>query len=193
LNIAAFLSYVLVTTFTPGPNNIMSMSNANKYGFRKTLKFILGVSAGLVVIMLLCSYFNLILYNYIPKVELVMSIIGMVYMVYLAFKIITSKPQEEQDNKDKTNSFLSGLVLQFINPKVILYGITTISTFILPSYNSSSSLFLFSVLLAFIGFLATSCWALFGSLFQKFLSEYRRPFNIAMGLLLIYSAVSIFI
>jgi cysteine/O-acetylserine efflux protein len=193
LNIAAFLSYVLVTTFTPGPNNIMSMSNANKYGFRKTLKFILGVSAGFVVIMLLCSYFNLILYNYIPKVELVMSIIGMVYMVYLAFKIITSKPQEEQDNKDKTNSFLSGLVLQFINPKVILYGITTISTFILPSYNSSSSLFLFSVLLAFIGFLATSCWALFGSLFQKFLSEYRRPFNIAMGLLLIYSAVSIFI
>ncbi|WCK54906.1 LysE family transporter [Aneurinibacillus sp. Ricciae_BoGa-3] len=192
MNIAAFLSYVLVTTFTPGPNNIMSMSNANKYGFRKTLKFIFGVSAGFAVIMLLCSYFNLILFKYIPKVELVMSIIGGVYMVYLAVKIMTSKSHDEQDNKHKNISFVSGLVLQFINPKVILYGITTISTFIIPSYRSSFSLLLFSLFLAFVGFLATSCWALFGALFQKFLAKYRKPFNLAMGLLLIYSALSLF-
>jgi hypothetical protein len=36
-NFAAFLSYVLVTTFTPGPNNIMSMSNASRYGFKKSI------------------------------------------------------------------------------------------------------------------------------------------------------------
>ncbi|HWJ02835.1 MAG TPA: lysine transporter LysE, partial [Verrucomicrobiae bacterium] len=35
-NFAAFLSYVLVTSFTPGPNNIMSMSNASRYGFKKS-------------------------------------------------------------------------------------------------------------------------------------------------------------
>ncbi|MDD4708424.1 MAG: lysine transporter LysE, partial [Firmicutes bacterium] len=33
-NFTAFISYVLVTTFTPGPNTIMSMSNASRYGFK---------------------------------------------------------------------------------------------------------------------------------------------------------------
>ncbi len=42
-NFSAFLSYVIITTFTPGPNNIMSMSNASRYGFRKSLPFNVGV------------------------------------------------------------------------------------------------------------------------------------------------------
>ena len=39
LNIAAFSSYVLVTTFTPRPDNIMSMSNASRDGFINSIKF----------------------------------------------------------------------------------------------------------------------------------------------------------
>jgi len=34
-------------------------------------------------------------------------------------------------------------------------------------------------------------WALFGALFKKFLSRYRTPFNLVMGLLLLYGAISI--
>lgn len=42
-NFAAFISYALITTFTPGPNNIMSMSNASRYGFKKSIMFNVGV------------------------------------------------------------------------------------------------------------------------------------------------------
>ena len=65
----SFLLYVFVTSFTPGPNNIMAMLFANKYGFKKTLRFCLGVGAGFFVIMILVSYFNLLLKNFIPKIE----------------------------------------------------------------------------------------------------------------------------
>lgn len=41
----SFLLYVFVTSFTPGPNNIMAMLFATKYGFKKTLGFCLGVGA----------------------------------------------------------------------------------------------------------------------------------------------------
>ncbi len=44
-----FLLYVFVTSFTPGPNNMMAMAYANKYGFRKSLRFIFGVTAGIAV------------------------------------------------------------------------------------------------------------------------------------------------
>lgn len=187
----SFLLYVIVTSFTPGPNNIMAMVFANKYGLKKTTGFCLGVGAGFFVIMVLSSYFNLLLKNYIPKVESIMSILGAIYMVYLAVKIIASKEKGDDSNGNKKYGFVTGMLLQFINPKGILYGITAISTFILPYYTSNLSLLLFSILLAFVGFMSTICWSLFGAIFSRFLSKYRSPFNAIMALLLVYSAVTI--
>lgn len=192
INLAAFLSYVFVTTFTPGPNNIMSMTNANRDGFKKTVKFNLGVFAGFMIIMLACSYFNLLLFNLIPRIKVFMGIIGSAYMIYLAYKIFTSNHAEGESDNNHINTFFNGLILQFINVKVILYGITAVSSFIIPYYSSHAALVLFSLFLSFIGFVSTTCWALFGALFQKVLSKYRRTFNVVMSLLLLYSAIAIF-
>ncbi|CAH0260904.1 Cysteine/O-acetylserine efflux protein [Peribacillus sp. Bi96] len=189
-----FLLYVFVTSFTPGPNNIMAMLFANKYGFKKTLKFCLGVGAGFFVIMLLSSYFNLLLKNFIPKIEFFMTILAAIYMLYLATKIImSSKNKDKGEDGDKNNRFLSGMLLQFVNPKGILYGITAVSTFIIPYHTSNISLLCFSIFLAFVGFLSTMSWSVFGSLFQRFLKKYRSQFNIIMALLLVYSAISILV
>jgi threonine/homoserine/homoserine lactone efflux protein len=192
INLVPFLSYVFVTTFTPGPNNIMSMTNANRDGFKKTINFNAGVFAGFIVIMLASSYFNLLLFNLIPRIKIFMSIVGSAYMVYLAYKIYTSEPVEGESEKAHINSFPTGLIMQFVNVKVILYGITVFSSFITPYYNTHTALILFSLLLALIGFVSTTCWALFGALFQKFLSNYRKAFNTIMSLLLLYSAIAIF-
>lgn len=193
LPLLSFLLFVIVTTFTPGPNNIMAMLSANNYGFKKTIKFCLGVGTGFFGIMLLCSYFNLLLKNTIPEIEFYMIIFGSIYMLYLAIKIIFSKEKSKENDDKKINGFYAGMLLQFINPKVILYGITAISTFIIPFYNSNYSLILYSLFLALIGFVGTVCWSLFGSLFQRFLTRYKSQFNIVMALLLLYSAVSIFL
>ena len=206
-NLTAFLSYVFVVTFTPGPNNIMAMVNASKFGFRRTVKFLLGVFTGFFIILILSAYFNLVLFSLMPKIKVFMEILGAGYMLYLAVKIIKSKEPEvnkdvEEDcdsnsfekiseKSDSLNSFYTGMTMQFVNPKAILYCITVISNFIIPYFNSNIILLYFSFFLAFIGLMSTASWALFGSLFNKFLSEYRRAFNIAMGLLLIYSALSI--
>ncbi|UAL54454.1 MULTISPECIES: LysE family transporter [Metabacillus] len=189
----SFLLYVFVTSFTPGPNNIMAMLFANKYGLKKTIRFCLGVGAGFFVIMLLCSYFNLLLENFIPQIEFIMTTLGAIYMLYLAMKIITGKNNAKDNDGDKNNSFLTGMLLQFINPKGILYGITAISTFILPYHSSNFSLLFYSLFLAFVGFMSTFCWSVFGSIFQTFLSKYRSQFNVIMALLLVYSAISILV
>ncbi|MGG1661541.1 LysE family translocator [Brevibacillus sp. NRS-1366] len=188
-----FLLYIVVTSFTPGPNNMMSMAYSAKYGYKKSLKFILGVTVGTTIIVLLSSYFNLLLYSFIPKIKTGMSILGGLYMLYLAIKIMLNKPSGKDSNQKEMNSFFTGMILQFVNPKTILYGITTISTFVIPFYDSNASLLFFSIFLGFIGFLSTSSWAVFGALFQTFLAKYETAFHVVMGLLLMYSAVSIFI
>lgn len=193
MSLLSFFLYVFVTSFTPGPNNIMAMVFANRFGLRNTIRFCWGVSAGFFVIMILCSYFNLLLHQFIPRIELIMTIIGVLYMLFLALKMMTSKSDDQNNSEDKHNGFLIGMLLQFINPKGILYGVTVISTFILPYHTSHTSLIFFSIFLAFVGFLSTFCWSVFGSIFQSFLAKYRSQFNVIMALLLVYSAGSILV
>ena len=40
------LSYVLISTFTPGPSNISSAWVAVLYGYRNTLRYQIGLAAG---------------------------------------------------------------------------------------------------------------------------------------------------
>ena len=43
----SLISFVIITTFTPGPNNISSASMGIMYGYKKTLDFLLGIAAGI--------------------------------------------------------------------------------------------------------------------------------------------------
>jgi cysteine/O-acetylserine efflux protein len=38
-NLYPFLIYMVITTFTPGPNNILSMNNGLRYGYKKRWDF----------------------------------------------------------------------------------------------------------------------------------------------------------
>ncbi|MEI2356444.1 LysE family transporter, partial [Mesobacillus zeae] len=105
--------------------------------------------------------------------------------------ILRSHDNIERNEGNDKNLFIIGVLVQFINPKGILYGITVVSTFILPYYTSYFSYFIFSLFLGIVGLMSSSFWSLFGSIFQKFLAKYRQLFNIIMALLLVYSAISI--
>lgn len=190
MHLLPFLTYVCVTTFTPGPNNILSMTLAMRYGYRQTLRFLGGVFAGFILMMMICGLSNVALLNLLPQVRMGLNILGAAYMVYLALHIILSRPAGESMERDGLNSFKAGFGLQFLNLKVILYGITVFSTFIVQTYHDPLSVSLFAPLLAGVGFIATSCWALGGDIFRHWLNRYGRHFNLAMGALLIYTAVA---
>ena len=55
LDMIPLISFVFVTTFTPGPNNISSASMGMRYGYRKTVAYLLGISSGFFVVMLACA------------------------------------------------------------------------------------------------------------------------------------------
>ena len=187
-----FLPFAFVVAITPGPNNIMSMNNAAQKGFRRALPFNFGILAGFFFVMILCTVFSSLLFTLIPRIQLPMKILGAAYMLYLALKIILSS-KKRKAVKDSGGSFIAGAVLQLVNPKIIIFGITAISSFILPWYTSIPILLFFAFLIAFIGFSATLCWAAFGSIFSKVFNEHGRILNIIMALLLIYCAVSLFL
>ena len=121
-----------------------------------------------------------------------MQVIGASYMLYLAWK--TWKSSSEIELKEtKGASFTSGLSLQFVNPKIYIYAVTAMSTFILPHFDSTSALIGFALFLALVGFTGSVAWSIFGSTFRKILSNYAKIVNPILALLLIYCAVSLFL
>ena len=187
-----FLTYAAITAVTPGPNNILSMSNGSRKGFVGALPFNLGIWVGFTAVMILCTAFCGALSALIPRIKLPMLLAGAAYMVYLAWETFRSGPVEETAHT--RDGFVWGLLLQFINPKIYIYCILSMEAYILPFYGDRPlSLLGFALLLAFIGFAFTLCWSAFGSLFKRLFSRHRKVVNTIMALLLLWCAVSLFL
>ena len=190
-NWLAFLTYAFITAATPGPNNIMSMSNGGRLGFRDALPFNFGICAGFSAVMLLCTAFCATLTNLIPAVKTPMLIAGAAYMLHLAWSTFRSSGVIE--DRHSSSGFYAGMLLQFINPKIYIYGIMSMQAYILPFYAGEPlTLALFALLLAFIGFAFTLCWSAFGSAFRLIFSRHTKIVNTIMALLLVYCAASLF-
>ena len=191
MNLAAFFLFVLLTSITPGPNNIMSMSNALKYGLKGSVSFLLGILAGFVCVMAACALFSALLYDIIPSVRPAMMCVGTAYLLWLAWKVWRDTGEEAKAGTLRANSFATGMSLQFVNIKIILYGITAMSSYILPYYRSLPAVTGFVLLLAASGFIGSCCWAVFGEAFERLFKKYRGPVNTVMALMLVYCSLAI--
>ena len=187
-----FLIYSFISAYTPGPNNLMSMSNAVRLGFKKSFPFNLGILVGSFIVITICTIFSASLYQFIPKVKIVMQIFGAAYMLFLAWKIWRSSP-EVTTTDAKEAGFLSAMLLQFVNPKIYIGAITGMSSYILPFYQSTVVIFSFSMSLVAIVFSAAVIWALFGLMFGKVLGKHSKIINTVMALLLVYCSASLFL
>lgn len=194
MSFAALIAYAVAASFTPGPNNLMALDGARRWGFRRMTAFVAGVAAGCFGVTLLACLMNLALYRWIPGVRIVMGILGTGYMLWLAFKIYrsTGSAKEEQGIR-LAYSLRAGFWLQFINPKLLLYAITAVSTFVMPYAPSLLQLLGVSALLGVIALFSSGSWAAFGALFQPFLARHERGFNTVMALLLAYSAAAVWL
>ena len=187
----SFLTYAVITAATPGPNNIMSMTNGARKGFKAALPFNLGIWTGFSIVMLLCTALCQLLGTLIPRIRLPMLLLGAVYMLYLAWETFRSSGEIREGRAEE--GFLSGLFLQFVNAKIYIYGIMSMEAYILPVYQGRAlPLAGFALLLAFIGFVFTLCWSAFGSVFKLLFSRHAKLVNTIMALLLVYCAVSLF-
>lgn len=163
-SIAAFLSFACIMSFTPGPNNIMALSSASAYGLRKGLRFCFGVLLGVLGLMTACALFGAALFRFLPDVEPTMRAVGAAYILWMAFGVWRSGSGNEDSRLVPVNGVVSGMLLQFVNPKGILYGITAFSSFVLPYYDS------FMALAVSIGVLSAVAYA--GTCFWRFLEPY---------------------
>jgi threonine/homoserine/homoserine lactone efflux protein len=176
-------------TVTPGPTNIMILSTVHNHGVKKALEFSFGSAFAFFLLLIFSLIFNSFLMSYLPKIIIVLQVVGAMYMLYLAFHIF--KMSKSSNNDNNISSFKTGFLMQFINPKSVLFTLTVFPSFILPFYPSFWDLVFFVFLITFISMVAFLSWVLFGKVLKTFLDRYNKFVNNIMAIFLVICAAMI--
>lgn len=192
-NWSGFLIYAFVATFTPGPNTMSTLANASKVGVRRNLPFALGITTGVIFIQFVCGMVYDEIRQFMPQIKPVMLGIGTAYMLYLAYRIYKTDLNVKKDGRAKGNSYLSGVMLEFVNPKLFIYAITIMSGYVVEVYHSWQAIAAFALLVGAICFASLQAYALFGSVILKLLKNHGKLVNAALALALVYCAVSLYL
>ncbi|CAN7600480.1 LysE family translocator [Pseudoduganella sp. LjRoot289] len=183
------MSYCLVMSATPGPNNVMLATTGANFGARGALPAILGIQAGMFVqTILMCAGLGSVFTAY-PWLQQVLRIAGSLYLVFLAWKLSGASVGGAQ--APKAVSFSQATAFQALNPKSWVKAITVASVFMPAGHNTLVSALLVAVTGALVGAPCNVVWALFGVSIRRLLKDPRkqRVFNLTMGAILLILAI----
>ncbi len=184
------MTFALVSTVSPGPNNIMLMTSGANVGFIRTIPHMLGVVLGFSVMVALIGIGLMEIFTTYPVAHQILKSACIVYLIYLAMKIAMSRPASNNSLDDyKPLSFLAAANFQWINPKAWSMAFTAVSV-----YNVSATwhgILLVSLVFAVINIPSVSIWTYAGQQLQVFLSSPSKTkyFNYCMAGLLLASTL----
>ncbi|PAL25655.1 LysE family translocator [Sphingopyxis sp. GW247-27LB] len=186
--LAALSAFALVTSITPGPNNMMLMASGANFGLRRTVPHALGVGIGFTLMIVLVGVGLMELFDLFPVLNLILKVVSVVYLLWLAWKIANAAaPDTEGGARGKPMSFVQAMLFQWVNPKAWSMALTAIALYA-PDRNLAA-VALVAAVFGVINLPSTSLWAVMGQALRGWLSSPARlrVFNWTMAALLVGS------
>ncbi len=189
----AFLIFMALLFFTPGPNNIMLLSSGLTYGFRRTIPHIAGITIGFAFMVGAVGLGLGTVFLAYPILQSILKYAVAAYLIYLAAVIAFSGPAKPGEASRGPMTFWGAAMFQWINAKgwVIVIGTITAYAAIAQFPLNIAIQTLISLL---VGTVSTVVWAFFGTALRPVLTSERlvRAFNILMAILLLASLYPVF-
>lgn len=184
----ALVVFAFVMSITPGPNNLMLLASGVNFGFRRTVPHMLGIAAGLLILLLAVGFGLGVLLETTPWLYTALKAAGGAYLLYLAWRIAFSRALGEARAAARPLSFGAAALFQWVNPKAWVMALAAMA-----AYTSADdytwSIVVVGMVIAVVGLPCVSVWAGFGTALRAWLSDPRRLrwFNMAMGVALVLS------
>jgi threonine/homoserine/homoserine lactone efflux protein len=193
--ITALLAFCTAMSFSPGPNTTLATALAANHGLRRALRFCLAVPTGWTLLMLSCGLGLGALIMGVPVLRWGVKLMGVGYMLWLAWKLSGAAQLAQVDARRLDVSFLAGVGMQFLNIKAWMLALTLTAGWVVnaagqPSPNPGERLAIICAVMVAFAFTSNFTYALVGSLLRRFLAHGRRLlwFNRMMALVLVVTA-----
>ena len=189
----AAMTFALAMSITPGPNNTMLLASGVNFGFRRTLPHMIGITFGCMVMMIAIGLGLGQLFERLPTLYTVLEAASVAYLLYLAWKIASSRSLSIGNSERRPTTFLQAATFQWVNPKAWMMAVTGVTAFHL-SYDLLTNSVLLALAFATVNLPSISLWAAFGVAMRRLLSMtiVLRAFNWTMAALLVASIMMTF-
>ena len=122
----SFILAVSILAISPGPDNIFVLMQSVVHGKKYGLATITGLMTGCIVHTTFVAVGISTIIKENNTIFLVIKILGAVYLLYLAYKVITggseiSTSTKKIDKKTPFQLFKIGFIMNVLNPKVTLF------------------------------------------------------------------------
>ncbi|WP_197498806.1 LysE family translocator [Halodesulfovibrio spirochaetisodalis] len=179
--------FILVGAISPGPVNIIAASTGARAGYKKAAAYILGATVSYTLVVIICGLSLKEVAHILPEITWLLKIFGGVFLLYMAYKIASSKGFDSTQGIDAPlPGFWDGALVQVLNPKAWLFAMSGVSIFIAGKASAELYLMFFCTMSFLVCFSGVSAWGALGSSISGLLStpERQAAFNYAMGGLL---------
>jgi len=178
--------FMLGTSCSPGPNNIVASYSGFNFGVIKTFPHMLGVIFGFTSVVCVLNFGLINIFKLYPLIQEILKISGSIFLVYLAYKIAFSKNIKE-NKKENPVKFIETFFFQFLNPKGVIVAIIIVSTYV-ESGNNFINYSFWVILVSFLcALISITFWTFVGKFFRRFATneKFIKVFNYVMSSLLL--------
>ncbi|MDP3521656.1 MAG: LysE family translocator [Hydrogenophaga sp.] len=186
----ALLALATAMSFTPGPNTTLSTALAANRGLRGAMHFVCAVPVGWGALLLLCSAGLGAMLTAAPALRVGLQVVGLAYLLWLAFKLSQSGQLGQASNARMDVSFWQGAALQFVNIKAWMLALTIVAGWIAGRDNALERLAVVLPVMLVYAFASNLLYASAGALLRGWLVQGRRLlwFNRGMAAVLVLTA-----
>lgn len=188
----AVAPFALAMTLSPGPNNIMIAAIASRYGAWRTAPYLIGTLFGVTALMLAAGFGLGEVFSRWPTAHAWLKVLGVAYLLWLAWRVATSSLRDRDEAK-RPLGFGTAVLFQWLNPKawMMAMGAFSIFTSVGGDLVAETLVITLTFLLAFVP--AVLLWTGIGVTARQLLRSQGaiKAFNIAMGMLIAASTVTV--
>jgi threonine/homoserine/homoserine lactone efflux protein len=184
----ALLSFCVVSTITPGPNNMMLLSSGATFGLRRTVPHIAGIAGGCAIMVLVLGWTLAGVADRLPGLFTVLHVVSTAYLLWLAWRIATATGPSAGATRGRPFSVLDAAAFQWVNPKAWAMVLGAVASFARPDH-LAWDVPTIALVLFIAGLPCITLWAGSGQALRRFLADPRtlRRFNVAMAIMLVLS------
>lgn len=163
-------AFALAASISPGPVNMVCLGSGTRYGMRATLSFVSGATLGFILLFVAVGLGLATVLAKLPILSLLLRWGGVGFLLYLCWQLARNNGELAEHGQDSPPGFVSGAVMQWLNPKAWLASASGIGAYTRGS--DLSELALFVLLYAPICWASLACWAYAGAFLR---AQVARP------------------
>jgi threonine/homoserine/homoserine lactone efflux protein len=190
--ILALIGFSVVSSVTPGPNNLLLWASGAEFGFRRTVPHVLGTAAGIGAMALVGVVAIGAVIAVIPGVALAMKVAGSLYLLYLAWQVAAAGALQ-RGAIARPLGLGQAAAFQLINPKAWTFALGAITTFRPVELSSLVGGGVVAVTMMLVIVPTAAVWAVGGTVIGRSLADARRRRAVSLVLAAVLAATVVFV